>query len=269
MESSEKYSYICNKSAKNSLHCTMKFEYTEKRVPDCRKILFSKIDDTKEHLKITDSFLKDLFPIFAQKCLPSIYNDYKLSLVPYLFTERQLDTALLPALYELCDGHVFAELPVYRNDEHFGESSGRADYWCMYKGYSFLIEVKHTYVAIKNAGYWTKEGHPQHCWEVLNDYQMKSVLNELKRAEEERKGIIRLALEFVVLKEGSTFKPENCGENGVSRDLLNNLASAPKPAPNYVAAWYIKPEIVEIGCDSHDIFCPVLTLLAKTYRMLK
>lgn len=247
----------------------MKFDYTEKRVPNCGKILFSNIDDTKVHLKVIDAFLKDLFPLFAKKCLPSIFNEYNYVQAPYLFKERQLDTALLPALYEICDGHVFAEQPVHRIDERFGESSGRADYWCMYKGYSLLIEVKHTYISLKNVGKWSDSGHPKKTWKVMTEYQMSSVREDLNNFEEDRKGIIRIALEFVALKEGSDFKQEKCGEKGVPRDVINELASAPKPAPNYVAAWYIKPEIVKSGCEAQDIFCPVLAILAKAYRKVK
>jgi hypothetical protein len=65
--------------------------------------------------------------------------------LPYTYTERRLDSVLLPALSKLCCNKVLVEVPAVRecSNRRFqvDESSVRIDYWCIYKSYSFVIEL--------------------------------------------------------------------------------------------------------------------------------
>lgn len=248
---------------------TMKNEYISRRIDACGTVVFSKNDSSKTHLDIAGRFIKDLFTSFIRRCIPSFDNEYGYVQMPYLFSERQLDSVLLPALYDLCDGHVIAELPVVRYDADGAESHGRIDYWCMYDGYSMYIEVKHVYQTMKAIESVDNDGRLQKCWDTMNGYQMRSLSDELKHSYEKRKGIIRLALEFVALKDGSTFKEEECGMEGVPLSDLDTLSSMVSPSPTHVAAWYVGKDIAEAAAEHQGKFCPVLAVLAKSYPTLK
>ena len=113
------------------------------------------------------------------------------------------------------------------------------------------------------------DGRLQKCWDTMNGYQMRSLSDELKHSYEKRKGIIRLALEFVALKDGSTFKEEECGMEGVPLSDLDTLSSMVSPSPTHVAAWYVGKDIAEAAAEHQGKFCPVLAVLAKSYPTLK
>ena len=113
------------------------------------------------------------------------------------------------------------------------------------------------------------DGRLQKCWDTMNGYQMRSLSDELKHSYEKRKGIIRLALEFVALKDRSTFKEEECGMEGVPLSDLDTLSSMVSPSPTHVAAWYVGKDIAEAAAEHQGKFCPVLAVLAKSYPTLK
>ena len=113
------------------------------------------------------------------------------------------------------------------------------------------------------------DGRLQKCWDTMNGYQMRSLSDELKHSYEKRKGIIRLALEFVALKDRSTFKEEECGMEGVPLSDLDTLSSMVSPSPTHVAAWYVGKDIAEAAAEHQGKFCPVLAVLAKSNPTLK
>lgn len=49
--------------------------------------------------------------------------------MPYAYTERRLDSVLLPVLSKMCDSMVLTEYPVSRTQQE-DQSAGRIDYWC-------------------------------------------------------------------------------------------------------------------------------------------
>ena len=113
------------------------------------------------------------------------------------------------------------------------------------------------------------DGRLQKCWDTMNGYQMRSLSDELKHSYEKRKGIIRLALEFVALKDRSTFKEEECGMEGVPLSDLDTLSSMVSPSPTHVAAWYVGKDIAEAAAEHQGKFCSVLAVLAKSNPTLK
>ena len=113
------------------------------------------------------------------------------------------------------------------------------------------------------------DGRLHKCWDTMNGYQMRSLSDELKHSYEKRKGIIRLALEFVALKDRSTFKEEECGMEGVPLSDLDTLSSMVSPSPTHVAAWYVGKDIAEAAAEHQGKFCPVLAVLAKSNPTLK
>ena len=98
---------------------------------------------------------------------------------------------------------------------------------------------------------------------------MRSLSDELKHSYEKRKGIIRLALEFVALEGGSTFKEEGYGKEWVPLSGLDALSSMVWPSPTHVAAWYVGRDRAEAAAEHQGKCCPVLAVLAKSYPTLK
>lgn len=86
-------------------------------------------------------FIKKLFLEFAKESIRFGKNRHGFVMYPHHYRERQLSSILLPILHKLCKGFVMAELPVKRKGTN---TVGWADYWCIYKGYTFIIEVKHS-----------------------------------------------------------------------------------------------------------------------------
>ena len=114
------------------------------------------------------------------------------------YKERGLDSVLLPSLSKLCDGYVLTELPVTRQCDNrrfqLAPYTGRIDYWCIYKGYSFVIELKHSYDCFTTPN--TSENKVTDLWITMNE-QLQSVEKEIKQYVETTKGIIRLGLHII------------------------------------------------------------------------
>ena len=104
----------------------------------------SVLDSEDEYMIVAHAFLQKLIREFARlsvKCCRPKINAINM---PYYYTERRLDTVVLPAISKICDGVVLTELPVIRevSGEAIGSCIGRADYWCIFRGYTFVIEMK-------------------------------------------------------------------------------------------------------------------------------
>ena len=140
-----------------------------------------------EGFKIAKELIENLFFDMAKLCTK--YINERFCDLPYTYRERQLDSVLLPALSKLCNSMVFAELPVKRecNNRHFNieESSGRLDYWCIYKGYSFVIELKHSYDCFTTPN--TREGVVTERWLKMNE-QLQSLDKEISIMKKTQRG---------------------------------------------------------------------------------
>ncbi len=131
-------------------------------------------DNEVESFFVAKDLVNNLFFDMAKLCTK--YSNETFCDLPYTYRERQLDSVLLPALSKICNSMVFAELPVKRecNNRHFNieESSGRLDYWCIYKGYRFVIELKHSYDCFTTPN--TREEVVTERWLKMNE-QLQSL----------------------------------------------------------------------------------------------
>lgn len=178
--------------------------------------------------QIAAQFINSLFKEFCALCYKYISNPGAID-SPYEYSERQLDTCLMPALWKICNGYVMAEQQVTRHVR--GEkinSYGRIDYWCYYKHCTFLIEVKHS----KWRGSLTKEA--EHRWNVLTNYQLKTfVKSEIRNGLTMGDLCIPLGLHFLSSK--------NINEN--QKDELEDMyqahlhLSSRRNSPNYCCSF--------------------------------
>ncbi|MBQ3676766.1 MAG: hypothetical protein II926_05305 [Bacteroidales bacterium] len=218
------------------------------------------------------SLLKKMFVEMTQ--LAKAYHSTKFDFVdyPFAYRERQLDSLMLPALSKLCKGIVIAEYPVerqYKLDDDkrqdIYKSSGRVDYWCIYKGYSFVIEVKHAYDNPSNQS--TTDALKQR-WLYMNATQLQTIKKYLSSFGEATNGIIRLGLLFV-----SSYMKENKRENDlrtelkrISQDICTKKPT--KTTPDFVAGWEINTKFME-NKNGDGLFYPSFMLISKVFSPIK
>ena len=184
--------------------------------------LFSLKESDEEYYVVAYELTKRLLIGMAKRALVFNSRKYGLCEPPFLFRERQLDTLILPELASLCKGLVFTEYPVKRSIRKKGHWQGRIDYWCIYKDYSFVIEVKHSYDNFKTSV--TCDERLLERWKTMNKEQLPSRKDEVEHFEEKTKGVIRLGLHFVI-SHSSTNISKNVREEYISqeRNMLNRL----------------------------------------------
>ena len=176
----------------------MELSLRKTRIQGLDFILSSCPNKEKEDSCFAYLFVKELF---CRVCKQSLFfgdNKYNIVDYPFLHRERQLDSIVLPVISELCQGLVFAEYPVVRDSILKGyekeNSKGRIDYWCIYKNYSFVIEMKQSYDAFMTD---STTDRTIRRWRTMNVSQLQDIQKHVKHFEEQTKGIIRIGLHFI------------------------------------------------------------------------
>ena len=235
------------------------------------KIWTADLDNKAQN--VTKDLLKNLMYEMATLSLKFDNPRYKLYNPPYTYTERRLDGILLPALSKICNGYVMTEMPVtrqYTNEEHQKvESSGRADYWCIYKNYSFVIELKQGYDCYTTPDSTT--GKLKRTWNTMNK-QLKIVESTCKSLLEKTEGVIRLGI--TVITSYSDKEPDDeqilifrNNINKIHDHLYRDLGDyRSKTKPDMSICWIIPTDIV-YGYDQQALQTfPGLWIMAKTYE---
>ena len=230
--------------------------------------LFSLTESQEDYYFVTYDLVRNLLTGMAKRSKP-FCSLHKLGFVDYPFTysERQLDSILLPELSELCKGVVIAEYPITRNSKKFASdnSRGRIDYWCIYKDYSFSIEVKHSYHNMRSNK--TKK-ETTHRWYVMNKYQQDSSRKDLQTFIEHTNGIIRLSLQFVTVESGK--EPNDnllIDYKNKEQSILIRLYEDMKTIaePDFISSWEIDSKLVK-QLPFYGTSYPGLILAAKFYE---
>ena len=219
-----------------------------------------------EGFGIATDLIENLFCDMAKLCTK--YSNDTFYELPYTYSERCLDSVLLPALSKLCDSRVLVELPATRqcHNRRFSidEYSGRIDYWCVYKDYSFVIELKHSFDCFTTST--TRENKVTSRWITMNE-QLQSVEKEIRKYEEDTKGIIRIGLHIItsysdkepnnqLIKQFKQSIPDSFER--FQRDLAKPYRSL---KPDFMICWKIPPRIIEFG----DHTFPGLWAITKIY----
>lgn len=216
---------------------------------------------------VAKELVENLF--FDMAFLSTKYDNDQFCDLPFTYRERQLDSILLPALSKLCDSKVFVELPAIRqcSNRRFqvDESSGRIDYWCIYKNYSFVFELKHSYDCFTTD--ITREDTVINRWIKMNE-QLQSIEKEVKQYSEMTKGVIRIG--FHIITSYSDKSPDNKLINrfkesipGTFERFATDLGRRyPSLRPNILMCWKIPSRIVK---DYLDQTIPGLWCIVKVY----
>ena len=75
-------------------------------------------ENPQKGYQIAKEFVEELFYLLSKYSAMFCKNGnvkYKFCDLPYAYSERRLDSVLLPALSKLCNGVVLTELPINRN----------------------------------------------------------------------------------------------------------------------------------------------------------
>ncbi len=229
----------------------------------------------EEDMVIAYIFVKKLFCRVCAQSLLFCNNKYRICDYPFLYSERQLDSVVLPVISELCKGLVIAEYPVVRDSNMKGyekeDSKGRIDYWCIYKDYSFVIEMKHSYDAFRTDA--TKDERLIKRWETMNIGQLQDIRSQVKHFEETTRGLIRIGLHFITPYSNS--KHDGRKEfidfyESKQKEILKRLyddVSRSKPSkttPNFMASWVLPRNDKYFGVPYVGTY-PGLMLLGKIY----
>lgn len=145
---------------------------------------------------IARELVENLFFYMAK--LSTKYDNETFCDLPYTYSERRLDSVLLPALSMLCNTKVLVEIPATRqcSNRRFkvNESSGRIDYWCIYRDYSFVIELKQSFDCFTTNS--SRERKVVEPWLKMHE-QLQSLEADVKEYQEATKGVVRIGLHII------------------------------------------------------------------------
>lgn len=243
------------------------------KIQNLKFVISSCPSESEECVKIAYGFIKELFCKCCKQSLLFCNSKYDIMEYPFLFRERQLDSVVLPIISSLCKGLVIAEYPIVRDSSIKGfekeNSKGRIDYWCIYKDYSLVIEMKHSYDAFRTST--TNDDRLVKRWKTMTISQLQDVRRNVKYFNEKTKGVIRIGLHFITPfceREGNMDDVANFESR--QKEILKRLArdvSRCKPkttTPNFLASWVL-PDNKKYFDVPYKGTYPGLLLLGKIF----
>ena len=209
-------------------------------------------------IRIARSFLQDLAIGFAKKSRK--YFDVTSDL-PYVYTEKQLHSILIPIIDKLSEAFL-VEKPTERKKVIEKSSHGWIDYWVNYKNIIFLIELKYSCNGYSNIS-------------KLRNSSLKEWINANKQLDEipnpkafalNNETVIKIALQFNLTYTGSKkiqeFSIEDCIEVG---DKIKASMAKEKLKPDFISNWYVHEDMIgpyEFEDDYQERY-PYIHMFAK------
>lgn len=212
--------------------------------------------------QISNDLIKNLFFGVAKECTK--FCNERFCDLPYYYTERRLDSVILPVLSKMCDSLVLTEIPTIRKRK--GEEQvhkGRIDYWCIYKDYTFIIELKHSFDVFTTDT--SRANSLIGRWGRMIS-QLQEVKDDVKQFTEKTKGVIRLGLHMVSSRVFQEPNPELIQEFRNSLpDTLVRFSKIGKSyqKPDLILCWKIPKRLVLH--EDNDLTIPGLWVLAKIF----
>lgn len=237
---------------------------------------YCKPDTTEEYYSVVEDFLSELWAGIIKQV--GLYDKFG-SDYAYLYSERRLESLIIPTLSNMCKGAISVEVSVVRKSsrqEYFKDDArGRVDFWCLYKGYSFLIELKHSWD--NYATDTTRKEKLVMRWDELIG-QLDSLKADVVRGccQEESKGIIKLALHFITSYKPHIDEFSRAEVNQYRKQLPElcvriiddiNPKRRNRNSPDFVSSWKIPYKYVDNSFDGS--LYPGLILLAKAFTPIK
>jgi len=192
--------------------------------------------------RVTKDFLRELLKNIVKRS-----TEYYEETEEHAFTyrERQLHSIVCPSIADITSSYLM-ENPLIRKPAGEEEYRGSADYWISYNNYSFLMELKHTFFAYRNADN-PRESITKKFVSAME--QLKNIRKDECRALTiNNKGLIKIALLTIVFYKGSkdaNLKKDLKHRNFKSlfRKLVNNTEL--KHRSNLRSLWALHERLVE------------------------
>lgn len=245
-------------------------KYRKTRINN-QDFVISQCEGEYDHQIVAYKFVKKLLLGVAKRSLSFYSTKYDFADFPFTYRERQLDSLILPCISSLCDGIAIAEYPVRRNSKRVGEEKhnthGRIDYWCIYKGFTFVIEVKHSYDYTHEE---TNESTTSR-WDYMNCTQLQTCKKDVKCYEEKTQGVIRIGLQFITARNSNTDADICTNFMKETKNILDRLVadlSKKKPrynTPDFIGCWQIDEKL---AYAEEGIVSPGLILVAKFHDLI-
>lgn len=225
------------------------------------------VENDNEAFAIAKDLIENLFFDMSKLCT-KYCNDAILWDPPYTYSERRLDCVLLPVLSKLCNSLVFTEYPTRRQSTKRYDpdkcKEGRIDYLCIYKGYTIVIELKHSFDCFLTPD--TRDDKVTSRWDDMIK-QLQSLKKEVKHYQERTKCVILVGLHLITSYSDKAPTPSlvSSFRDGIQKTFLrfrDDLGKKhPSHKPDLMICWNIPNRIV-----LHDERTyPGLWALAKIY----
>jgi hypothetical protein len=196
-----------------------------------KPIIQSKLD-VGSGMRVTNDLFTELLHGFQARALKYMNS---LNEPPFAESEKQLHTMLAPTFDALAEVFLM-EYPLRRKSDS-KENVGWVDYWCRYRGFDFMIEVKHHHIKwdAKNPHRLIHRG-----WKHIHEAQLKPIQHEMAFISAFNKGVFPCALHISTVDA-----PENIDYQTIS----NQLKLLPKkfmtelyPVPNWTGIWILEEQ---------------------------
>lgn len=245
-------------------------KYRKTRINN-QDFVISQCEGDCDHQIVAYEFVKKLLLGVSKHSLKFYSTKYNFVDFPFTHRERQLDSLVLPCISSLCDGIAIAEYPVNRNckydDGEKYDTQGRIDYWCIYKGFTFVIEVKHSYDYVHGK---TNESTTSR-WNYMNYIQLQTCKKDVGCYEENTLGVVRIGLQFITARSSNTdagvctyFKNE--AKNILDRLIIDMSTIKPKyNSPDFIGCWLLEEKL---ALAVEEYVYPGLILVAKFHDII-
>jgi len=148
---------------------------------------------------VTKDFLGKLMENFVERS--SKYYE-KVNEHAFAYRERQLQSIICPAIADITNSYLI-ENPLIRKPAGEDEYRGAADYWVLYREFSFLLELKHNYFAFNSSRKPRKSIEKKFSQAIE---QLRNIRTDECRSQTIGKGMRRIALEAVIFYQSSKEK---------------------------------------------------------------
>lgn len=218
--------------------------------------------------RIAGEFIDALFRNFCSNCMKSV-NAF--GQAPFIYTERQLDTAILPAIASITSSFL-VERPVARQwsklrTDNWDDSHGRIDYWCKHRNVDFFIELKHSWDSYRTQNIAT-ESHVR--WEFMTKKQLSVLKSEAKELSKttDNKGVFLLGIQIIPIYEtiNESKEPKSRGNFETLLNIQKNYQERFEPMPNWNGMWILHENLFEnsfIQLEAKKIYYPGVLFLVN------
>lgn len=225
------------------------------------KELQNTIIDNERH--IAYEFIRKLFSEFARNSLLLDSKKYNFRMFPHYFRERQICSILTPIIHNVCNGIMMGELPVNRHHADY-DSHGWVDYWCIYKDYTFVIEVKESKDILDTET--VRKNSIVGRWNKIKE-QLTDIKGEIQSFDEKTEGVIRIGLHFVSSYSSKEFDNESDVALAYRASVKETLTRfCKKLKPDYAGCWLVPEESI-LSWD--EFLFPGVMLFAKIFPIIK